>query len=182
MDGIREDSPFPLKVKDIVKKYNAKIMRLEPREISDFEMRERRRKYGDFLFAVDAVIVKDGKFLLLKDNCGKWRLPGGKVELGESFEKACVREVKEETGLCVEPVKAVTVSVGYRTSPTAGRMKAFFVTFICKIINKGRIKKECKFFSIKQLEKMHKEEKLRFPYILKHLKNCLKNSDSYNKL
>jgi len=50
-------------------------------------MRERRRKYGDFLFAIDAVIVKYGKFLLLKDNRRKWRLPSGKVELFSLLKK-----------------------------------------------------------------------------------------------
>lgn len=32
---------------------------------------------------------------------GTWCLPGGRVDEGESFEEACVREVKEETNLDV---------------------------------------------------------------------------------
>ena len=35
-------------------------------------------------------------------NEGKWALPGGLVELGETVQGAAVREVKEETGLAVE--------------------------------------------------------------------------------
>jgi 8-oxo-dGTP diphosphatase len=55
---------------------------------------------------VGAVIILEGKILLEKrknaPGKGKWSIPGGLVELGESTEQAVVREVKEETGLEVE--------------------------------------------------------------------------------
>lgn len=35
-------------------------------------------------------------------NAGRWALPGGLVELGESVQEAALREVKEEVGLAVE--------------------------------------------------------------------------------
>lgn len=55
------------------------------------------------------IIIKDqsGNCLLLKRspnskaNAGKWEFPGGKVDPGENFEEALIREVKEETGLVV---------------------------------------------------------------------------------
>lgn len=54
---------------------------------------------------VGAVIVRDGKALLIKrghePRKGEWSLPGGLVELGESLLDALLREVKEETGLDV---------------------------------------------------------------------------------
>jgi 8-oxo-dGTP diphosphatase len=58
------------------------------------------------LVSVGAVIMCDGKVLLEKrknePDRGKWSIPGGLVELGESLREAVIREVKEETSLAVE--------------------------------------------------------------------------------
>lgn len=52
-------------------------------------------------------IIKDGsgRLLLIKrghaPEAGRWSLPGGRVEPGETDEQAVIREVHEETGLMV---------------------------------------------------------------------------------
>jgi len=55
---------------------------------------------------VDAVVRRDGKILLIKRKNdpfkGKWALPGGFVECGETTEGAIIREVKEETNVDIE--------------------------------------------------------------------------------
>ena len=56
-----------------------------------------------------ALIIKDGKFLLLKRAdkrafAGYWTLPGGHVEENESSENAVKREIKEETNLDFKPI------------------------------------------------------------------------------
>lgn len=56
------------------------------------------------------VIIRDphGRVLLLQrsqssnGNAGKWEFPGGKVEAGEAFDAALLREVREETGLEID--------------------------------------------------------------------------------
>ncbi len=57
------------------------------------------------VLAVGAVAIRDGALLLVKRGrppaVGRWSLPGGKVEPGESETDAVAREVAEETGLTV---------------------------------------------------------------------------------
>ncbi len=40
---------------------------------------------------------------------GQWCLPGGRMESGESLAEACIREVKEETGLDVKIIRLIGV-------------------------------------------------------------------------
>jgi ADP-ribose pyrophosphatase len=58
------------------------------------------------LVGAGAVVHRGGKVLLVKrnnpPNRGRWALPGGLVELGETCEAAAAREILEETGLEVK--------------------------------------------------------------------------------
>ncbi|MDR2524151.1 MAG: NUDIX domain-containing protein [Candidatus Nomurabacteria bacterium] len=57
---------------------------------------------------VSTIVEKDGKVLLVQEGKnnhgqrGKWNLPAGHAELGESLPSAAAREVKEETGYDVK--------------------------------------------------------------------------------
>ena len=58
--------------------------------------------------AVSAAIVRDGKILVVRrarpPAHGVYTLPGGVVEVGETLMEAVAREVREETGMMIEPV------------------------------------------------------------------------------
>jgi 8-oxo-dGTP diphosphatase len=89
------------------------------------------RHYPDRPYlAVSAVIVRDGEFLAVRrarpPMQGLFTLPGGCVEAGESLAEAVHREVREETGLTIEPVALA----GYRevvTRDDASRVQRHFV-------------------------------------------------------
>ena len=62
---------------------------------------------------VAGVIYKNNKFLIAQRNIkkaqgGLWEFPGGKVENGESYENALIREIKEEFNADIE----VTAYIG----------------------------------------------------------------------
>jgi len=92
---------------------------------------ERLGKEGKLRVGCSAVLfdAKREKALLTRraDN-GRWCVPGGGLEAGESVEEACIREVWEETGLRVR----VTRLIGVYSDPNqlviySDGNKAFFV-------------------------------------------------------
>jgi len=71
------------------------------------EPRSDRREYPERpIVGVGAVIVRDGRVLVVRRRfeplAGRWSLPGGTLELGETLEAGVAREMREETGLDVE--------------------------------------------------------------------------------
>ncbi len=72
-----------------------------------------RRRPARPVLGVGAIVVESGRVLLVERGReplkGSWSLPGGAVETGERLEEAIRREVREETGLDVEPVRMVEV-------------------------------------------------------------------------
>ena len=67
-----------------------------------------KREYPESpLVGVGAIVIEEDRVVLVKRGHpplrGKWSIPGGVLEVGETLRKAVVREVREETGLTVEP-------------------------------------------------------------------------------
>lgn len=49
-----------------------------------------------------AIVIEDGKVLLVKHNVGHWDFPKGHVEEGETEFETAIREVKEETNIDIK--------------------------------------------------------------------------------
>lgn len=95
------------------------------------DQKKARREYPDVpLVGVGAVIVKDGKMLLVKrafePGAGKWSIPGGLVELGEKLSEACEREAEEETGVGIEVLELIN-AFDMVDRDESGRIKYHYV-------------------------------------------------------
>jgi nucleoside triphosphatase len=74
----------------------------------------------------DVLIVRSIKW------SDKFTVPGGHIELGERAENAIKREVKEETGLDVEPVKLLLVQQAIYPANYYKHEHFIFMDFLCQ--------------------------------------------------
>jgi ADP-ribose pyrophosphatase YjhB (NUDIX family) len=59
---------------------------------------------------IRAVVFKDNKILMVRENTdGGWALPGGWGDIGLTASEVAVKEVKEESGFDVKPIKLTAV-------------------------------------------------------------------------
>jgi mutator protein MutT len=95
------------------------------------------------LVGVGAVIVEDGRVLLVRRGTepllGKWTLPGGMLEVGESLTEGVVREVREETGLTVEPLELVELLDRIHRDGERVRYHYVIADYLCRVVG-GELK------------------------------------------
>lgn len=110
--------------------------------MSDY-LRNLRSKVGHELLLVPSVmmIARDdkGRILLIRNaNVNSWTPPGGSIEPDESPRDAVVREMREETGLLVEPTRIIGVYGGpqSRVVYPNGDVASYIATvFECKVVS-----------------------------------------------
>lgn len=111
------------------------------------------------LTGVNVIIINEKEEILLQKRGdypeGKWGLPGGIVELGESLEDAAIREVKEETNLDVYNLELIgTTSGKYNYIELPNGHKLYCITigyatksFMGKLKIDGKESRDLRFFS-----------------------------------
>jgi ADP-ribose pyrophosphatase YjhB (NUDIX family) len=99
-----------------------------------------KREFPDHpLVGVGGVVIYRHRVLLVRRGAeplkGQWSLPGGMLELGEELEEGVRRELKEETGLDVEPLAMLTVFDRIvRCGPRGRRVRYHYVIvdYVCR--------------------------------------------------
>lgn len=102
-------------------------------------------KYPRAALTVDAIVYfveeKTPKVLLIERGRdpfkNKWALPGGFIELDETLEKACIRELEEETGLVVNEMKQFRAYDAVDRDP---RHRTISVVFSAKLDAEQKVK------------------------------------------
>lgn len=88
---------------------------------------------------VGGVLIHEGRVLLIRRGKeplrGRWVVPGGTVELGETLEQALVREMDEETGLLVAPGEVLTVFDRIMQEAGTVRYHYVIVDYLCSYVS-----------------------------------------------
>jgi ADP-ribose pyrophosphatase YjhB (NUDIX family) len=103
-----------------------------------------KREYPEHpIVGVGGVVVHRHRALLIRRGSeplkGEWSIPGGMLELGEELAEGVRRELKEETGLDVEPLEIVAAFD--RITREGKRVKYHYVIvdYVCRL-KRGRLK------------------------------------------
>ncbi|TLZ88167.1 MAG: NUDIX domain-containing protein [Methanobacteriota archaeon] len=88
--------------------------------------------------AVGALVFRDGAVLLVKrgaePNRDRWSLPGGALETGETVEAAVVREIREETGVDVRPLRVLDVRDFIERKDSRVRWHYVLIDVLCEYV------------------------------------------------
>jgi 8-oxo-dGTP diphosphatase len=109
-------------------------------------------------FACDMVLIENGKILLIRRARepfkGEWAVPGGRIEDNETAGQCLKREMKEETGLDVEPIKLTGIYSDPGRDPRGIIAAAFLVKRIGGQVNAGDDAGEARWFDLSGLPKL----------------------------
>ncbi|KHF41619.1 NUDIX hydrolase [Halalkalibacter okhensis] len=95
------------------------------------------------LTGVTALVIDQHSHILMVQSDEMWKLPGGFIELGESAEEACRREILEETGIKIGDLELIGVFSGnhfYTQLPNGDEYYPVTIAYVTEDIRSGNLK------------------------------------------
>ncbi|HWO75144.1 MAG TPA: NUDIX hydrolase [Bacillus sp. (in: firmicutes)] len=125
-----------------------------------------------------AVFHKEQILMVQEKSDGKWSLPGGWADIGYSPAEIAVKEVKEETGYDVKPIKLIAVFDKKCHPHPPSPYHVYKIMFLCELSG-GNAKNsietnDVQFFDKHQLPPLsiHRITKNQIELAFEHLKNA----------
>src|SRR2546427_2287087 len=88
--------------------------------------------------AVGEIVFRGSQVLLVRRRDppyqGRWSVPGGAIEVGETVEQAVIRETREETAVDVRPVEVITVGDFVEKQKDRVRWHYVLVDLLCLLV------------------------------------------------
>ena len=106
-----------------------------------------------------AAIFKDAKILLVRERMAQeWSLPGGWNDYDQTTAQNCVKEVKEESGRIVKPVKLIAVQDRNHHNKPILATNVTKIFYLCKEISREFVPNDetdaCDYFALDNLPKL----------------------------
>jgi len=90
--------------------------------------------YATVKVDVRGAVVREGRILLVQERRdGKWCMPGGWADVGDTPSEMVAREVLEESGYVVRPSRLVGVYDANRSASNLEFFHAYKVVFLCEL-------------------------------------------------
>lgn len=99
------------------------------------------------LTGVTALVIDQQRRFLMVESDKMWKLPGGFIELGESAEEACRREILEETGITIGNLQLIGVFSGknyFTKLPNGDEYHPITIAYVTDDILSGDLKPDKK--------------------------------------
>lgn len=109
-----------------------------------------------------AAVFREGKILLVRENDGRWSLPGGWVDVNVSVLENTAKEVREEAGLEVVPRRLIAVQDREKHNRPVHAYKVCKIFVMCSVLG-GEFTPNIEtvasgFFSLDELPKLAEEK------------------------
>ena len=82
-----------------------------------------------------AAVIRNGKLLLVQEDNGQWALPGGWVDYDLSVRRNAAKEVLEEAGMVVEPVRLIALLDHNRHHPVKSFHEICSAFVLCEYVS-----------------------------------------------